>query len=115
GNWASLRARWAEVPVEWVGPVAVDVVAAVIAAVGGESAIDELAARVGPLPGVGRALAVGGPLATATLDRLRSIVDGLDEDARGWIVDAAVLPPGPDRSVLASPPETIRALTFPDD
>lgn len=108
GNWGLLHARWRDRSIEWVEPATTELVAAVIGQTGTGDPHETaaLADRVGPLPGVGRALAAGDPLATATLDRLAAIVDGLDDLALDWILDVALLPAGVAHPDLADPPET---------
>ena len=71
---------------------------------------DELVQRSSGLPGVARALALGGVLRSAMQGRYRALAGQLDEASVLWIALSELAPTESDRALLAPPPKQLISL-----
>ena len=110
-----LLERFGHLPVIGPQPVDDDVIGALVttwARPGVET--NAVTRRSSGLPGVARALAIGGSLESAMIDSYRRLARLLSADERRWIAAAMVAPERLDRTELRPPPKRLAELDLVD-
>lgn len=67
------------------------------------------------LPGVARAIAIGGPMHQAMFVRYDALASQLDPASRAWVVRAELAPTDEDRLLLPPPPDQLVSLFLADE